>query len=197
MLRIIVLTALFVAASLSQSRAEDRFFGFTLKGEVINPLCLEHIHPWYSDGVIIVKSLILDYCQESNWAFADSPIEVQGNVVSTKVKGAIDSEVTSSTFSYEIVGRTDNGLFIAILAGNSEIAAYRIDEQVIRSDLFAPRPETVHMLTQVSLSTVDCLRKAWVKGNTVFIEKNVSDDSAPRSQRCTPKTETQHYDVTP
>src|SRR4051794_5819190 len=62
MFRFIMLGALFLAASAGSGQAEEKFFGFNLDGKVINPLCLEHIHPWYSDGSIIVRSLILDYC---------------------------------------------------------------------------------------------------------------------------------------
>lgn len=196
-MRIMILVLLFVSAVITESKAEDQYFGFTLAGKVINPLCLEHIHPWLSDSTIIVKSLILDYCQDSNWAYEDNPTTVDGNVVSTKVKGAIDSEVTSSIFSYEIVGKTDNGLFIAVLPQNSEVAAYRIDEQTIKSELFNPQPEKVHILTQVSLSLVLCMNKVWVKGNKVFVEHNVVDENAARPDMCTAKLQTDSYDVSP
>jgi len=167
-----------------------------LDSKVINPLCLEQMHPWLSDGVIIVKSLILDYCQDSNWAFDYNPVEVKGNIVSTKVKDAVDSEVTSSTFSYEIVGKTDNGLFIARLSEN-EIAAYTIEEKTINSDLLKPDPAKVHILTQVALSFVPCLQSAWVEGNKVFVTKNVYDQDAPRPEQCKPQTETLSYEVSP
>jgi hypothetical protein len=191
-----IFIALFLAASFGPGHAQDRFFGFTIKGQVINPLCLEHIHPWSSDGVIIVKSLVLEYCQDSNWAFADNPIEVEGDVVSTKLKNGVDSEVSSSIFSYRIVGKTDNGLFIALLPEN-EVAAYTIAEQTIKSDLFAPDPDRVHVLTQVALSSVACLQTIRVEGNTVIVTKNVLDEHAPRSDQCTPKIETVSYHVSP
>lgn len=197
MFRHIISAMLFLAASVGCGQADEKFHGFNLDGKVINPLCLQRIHPWVSDGVIIVKSLILDYCQDSNWAFADNPIRVDGNVVSTLVKGEVDSEIESATFSYEIVGKTDNGLFIAILAGTGDIAAYRIDEQVIKSDLFTPNPQKVRILTAVAEAHMDCMQKVWVVGNKVFIERNVVNETGPRYARCKPQVETLSYDVSP
>jgi hypothetical protein len=188
--------ALFLAASIGRGQAAEKFFGFTLDGKVINPLCLEHMHPWLSDGVIIVKSLILDYCQDSNWAFNANPVEVKDDIVSTKLKDGVDSEMSSSTFSYEIVGKTDNGLYIAWLSGN-EVAAYTLEEKAIKDDLFDPKPAKVHILTQVSLSFVPCLEKVWVKGNKVFVTKDVYDQEAPRPDQCKAQKETVSYEVSP
>jgi hypothetical protein len=191
-----IVTALFLAALSGFGRADEKFHGFTLKGEIINPLCLEHIHPWYSDGVPIIKTLILDYCQDSNWASLYTPIEVEGDVVSTRLKDGVDSAVSSSTFSYQIIGKTENGLFIALLPQN-EIAAYTITEQTIHSDLLDPRPDRVHILTQVALSFVPCLQKAWVEGSKVFVTKNVFDADAPHADHCKPGIETVSYAVSP
>lgn len=196
MFRLMAFAVLFLAASIGHGQAEEKFFGFNLNGKVINPLCLEHIHPWYSDSVVIIKSLILDYCQDSNWAFNDYPVKVDGDIVSIKLKDGVDSEVSSSTFSYQIVGKTDNGLFIARLPEN-EIGAYTIEEKTIKSDLFAPNPDKVHILTQVALSFVPCLQKAWVEGNKVFLTKNVYDQDAPRADQCKPQIETVSYQVSP
>lgn len=197
MIRSMLIAALFLAASTLHGQAEEKFFGFTVKGEPVNPVCLEHIHPWLSDTDIIIKSIILDYCQDSNWAFPFNPIKVDGDLVSTVIKGVEDSEIQSSTFSYRVVGKTDNGMFILELPANNEMAAYTITEQTIKSDLFEPDPTKVKILTQVSLSSVFCVEKAWVKGNTVFVQKHVRDENALRSGMCTPKMETVSYDVAP
>jgi hypothetical protein len=146
--------------------------------------------------VPIIKTLILDYCQDSNWAFNDYPVQVDGNRVSIRLKDGVDSEVSSSIFSYEIVGRTESGVFIALLAGN-EIAGYTITEQTISSDLFNPRPDKVHILTQVGLSSVDCLRSIRVEANSVVIEKNVFDSAASRPEQCTARIETVAYPIRP
>jgi hypothetical protein len=196
MFRFMALVVLFLAASIGRGQAEEKFFGFNLGGKVINPLCLEHIHPWYSDGSIIIRSLILDYCQDSNWAYDDYPVEVKGDVVSIKLKDGVDSEVSSSTFSYRIIGKTDNGLYIAWLAGN-EMAAYTIEEKTLATELFDRKPDKVHILTQVGLSFVPCLQKAWVEGNKVFLTKNVYDQDAPRGGQCKPQLETVSYEVSP
>jgi hypothetical protein len=196
-LRSMLIAMLFLAASVLPGQAVEKFYGFTVKGEPVSPVCLEHIHPWLSDTDIIIKSIILDYCQDSNWAFAFNPIKVDGDLVSTVIKGKEDSEVESSTFDYRVAGKTDNGMFILELPANNEIAAYTITEQTIKSDLFNPQPSKEHILTQVSLSFVFCVERVWVKGNTVFVEKHVRDENAPRSEMCTPKMETVSYDVAP
>ena len=197
MIRSMLMAALFLAASTLHGQAAEKFYGFTVNDEPVNPVCLEHIHPWLSDSDIIIKSIILDYCQGSNWAFAYNPIKIDGDLVSTVIKGKEDSEIESSTFSYRVVGKTDNGMFILMLPDNNEIAAYTITEQTIKSDLFEPDPTKVKILTQVSLSIVMCVEKAWVKGNRVFVEKHVRDENALRSGMCTPKMETVSYDVSP
>jgi hypothetical protein len=192
-----LIAALFLAASSAHGQAAEKFFGFTVKGEPVSPVCLEHIHPWLSDTDIIIKSVILDYCQDSNWTFAYNPIKIDGDLVSTVIKDKVDSEVESSTFDYEVAGKTDNGMFILMLPANNEIAAYTITEQTIKSDLFDPHPLKKQILTQVSLSFVACMEKAWVKGNTVFVQKHVRDENAPRSEECNTKLETVSYEVSP
>jgi hypothetical protein len=193
----LIATLLLAASHVHGTGAAEKFYGFTVNGEPVSPVCLEHIHPWLSDTDIIIRSIILDDCQDSNWAFAYNPIRIDGDVVSTVIKGKVDSEVESSTFSYEVVGRTDNGMFILMLPANSEIAAYSITEQTIKSDLLDPRPARKKILTQVSRSFVACLEKAWVKCNTVFVRKHVRDENAPRPEQCTPKMETVSREVSP
>lgn len=193
MIRSMLIATLFLAASCAHGQAAEKFYGFTVKGEPVSPVCLEHIHPWLSDTDIIIKSVILDYCQDSNWTFAFNPIKIDGDLVSSRIKGEEDSEIESATFSYRVIGKTDNGMFILELPGNNEIAAYTITEQTIKSDLFDPKPEKMQILTQVSLSFVFCVDKAWVKGNTVSVQRHVRDDNA----HCTDKVETVSYDVAP
>lgn len=196
MVRFTALVVLFLAASIGCSHADEKFFGFNLDGKVINPLCLEHIHPWYSDNTIIVRSLILDYCQDSNWAADNDAVEVKGDVVSIKLNDSADSGTSSSTFSYQIIGKTTNGLYIARLPEN-EMAAYTIEEKVLATELFDRKPDKVRILTQVGLSFVPCLQKVWVEGNKVFLTKNVYDQDAAHADQCKPQIETVSYDVSP
>ncbi|MDB5526574.1 MAG: hypothetical protein JWM58_4337 [Rhizobium sp.] len=195
MFRYMFFATLFLAASVSHGQAEEKFHGFTINGEVINPMCLQNMHPWYSDGDIIIKSLNLDYCQNSNWAFAANPIKVEGDVVSTKVQGAVMSEVTSDSFSYKPIGKTTDGLFIVMLPDNGEIAAYRIDERIVKDDLFGTKTSKVHILTAIGQSWFRCLNNAWMKGNKVVIERRIPHEDKPRSEECDTKMETVEYEI--
>lgn len=194
MLRIIAYSMLFILVFGGSSEAEEKFLGFNIGGEVINPMCLQKMRPWFSDGGIIVKSIVLDNCQNSNWAYAANPITVDGNVVSTKVEGAVASEVESEVFSYQVVGRTDDGLFVLRLS-NNWVAAYRIDEQVVKDELFKQQTSKVRVLTALGESWVPCLQKLEVKGNKVVIEKQIYHPDAARPDQCDTRMETVEYDI--
>jgi hypothetical protein len=194
MLRTLAYSMLFILALGSCGQAEEKFLGFNIGGEVINPMCLQKMRPWFSDGGIIVKSIVLDNCQNSNWAYATNPITIDGNVVSTKVEGAVASEVESEVFSYEVVGRTDSGVFVLRLSDNW-VAAYRIDEQVVKDELFKPQTSKVHVLIALGESWVPCLQKVEVKGNKVVIEKQIYRQDAARSDQCDTRMETVEYDI--
>jgi hypothetical protein len=194
MLRMFAYSMLFILALGARSEAEERFLGFNIGGEVINPMCLQKMRPWYSDGAIIIKSIVLENCQNSNWAYAVNPIVVDGNLVSTKVEGAVASEVESEVFSYEVAGRTDSGVFVLMLSDNW-VAAYRIDEQVVKDELFKPQTSRVHVLTALGESWVPCLQKVAVKGNKVVIEKQIYHQDAARPDQCDTKMEMVEYDI--
>lgn len=108
----------------------------------------------------------------------------------------VSTEIEGENFSYQVIGKTDSGLFIVQHTGN-DIAAYRIDEQAIKPDLLKLETEKVHILTVVSDSFVPCFKQAKVKGDTVVIEKQVSDLRASHAEQCKEETETVEYKIKP
>jgi hypothetical protein len=162
------------------TKSVEKFGGFSVNGEAINPVCISRMRPWQSDKDIIVKSIVLEECQKSNWAFHEKPIDIKNDVVSTEVEG--------ENFGYKVIGKTDSGLFIVHHSGN-ELAAYRIDEQQVKPDMLKPDTRKVHVLTVVSDTFVPCFKRATVDGDTLIIEKNAFDHKAPRATQCKPEVE--------
>src|SRR4051812_34466941 len=105
MLKTMIAAATANLALALQVAAAEPFFGFNLNGEAIDPVCIHHMLPWISDGGTIVKSIVLEECQGSNWAYHKGEVEVSGNVVSV-------DDVEGARFGYEVFGRTASGLFI-------------------------------------------------------------------------------------
>jgi hypothetical protein len=195
MSRIFVSAVLVMMASVPQAQAQtalptksvEKFGGFSVNGEVINPVCISRMRPWQSDKDIIVKSIVLEECQKSNWAFHEKPVDIKNGVVSTEVEG--------ESFGYKVIGKTSSGLFIVHHSGN-ELAAYRIDERQVRPDMLKPDARKVHVLTLVSDTFVPCFKNARIDGDTLHVEKNAFDHKAPRASQCKPEVEKMEYKIT-
>ena len=165
-------------------QAEEALGGFTLGGEPINPVCIGKMQPWISDRGIIIKSIVLETCQKSNFGFHKKRVNV--------ADGNVSAELEGGPFGYKVVGETDSGLFI-LQQSENVIGAYRIEEQEVKPDLFKPDVEKVHVLTSVANSFVPCLKKLAVKGDAVLVEKHVYDPKAPHAQQCGEKRESAEY----
>lgn len=187
MIKGIVLAAA-VAAAASSAQAAEPFQGFNLGGKAINPTCLQKMVPWASDNGIIVRSLVLETCQDSNWAFNDKPVEVTGDTVSTTIE--------DEPFSYQVLGKTTSGVFLVLQTGN-EINAYRIDVTPVKPDLLEAKTKPVHVLTLLSQSFVPCLQSAVVQGDVLVVKKQVSDLNAPHAFQCKTKIQTLRYTIAP
>ena len=177
---------LWVAAS--QAQAAEAFKGFSLNGKAINPVCLQKMRPWDSDNGIIVRSIVLETCQDSNWAFNDTPAQVKGDTVSTVIE--------NEPFSYQVLGRTTSGVFLVKQTGN-EIFAYRIETTPVKADLLEGKAAPAHVLTALGRSFVPCLQSAVVKGDALVVQKQVSDMDAPHAEQCKTKVETVRYVIAP
>lgn len=188
MIKRLALTGAMLCAMVAQAGAAEPFQGFNLGGKAINPTCLQKMQPWASDSGIIVRSIVLETCQASNWAFNDNPVEVKGDTVSTTVE--------DEPFSYQVLGKTTSGVFLVLQTGN-EINAYRIEATQVKSDLLAARTTPVHVLTLLGQSFVPCLQSAMVQGDKLVVKKQVSDMNAPRAEQCKTKVQTVQYAIAP
>lgn len=188
MLKRFALVGAILMASLSQAHAAEPFKGFNLAGKAINPVCLSKMAPWISDTAIIVRSIVLETCQDSNWAFNDSPVKIKGDTVSTEIEG--------ESFSYEVIGRTTSGVFLVSQSGE-QIFAYRIDVAQVKADLLEGKARPAHVLTALGQGFVPCFLSAKVKGDVLVVQKQVSDLNAPRSDQCKSKIEMVQYPIAP
>lgn len=182
----IILVGIIMLVTLAHSQAAEPFHGFNLNSEAINPVCINKMRPGLSDQGIIVKSIILENCQNSNWGFHSKPINIKGNEISTELE---EGEV----FSYEVIGKTDSGLFIVFHTGY--IAAYSIEEQIIKKDLLKPETEKIHVLTIIGDSFVPCFMRAKLKGNILIIDKHVFNLEASNAEQCKDEMETFKYQI--
>ncbi|HPA39702.1 MAG TPA: hypothetical protein PLV04_13215 [Phenylobacterium sp.] len=185
--RLAMIGAVWCAAA-AQAQAAEPFQGFNLGGKAINPVCLQKMAPWASDNGIIVRSIVLETCQDSNWAFNDQPVQVAGDTVSTVIE--------DEPFSYQVLGKTTSGVFVLKQTGN-EIYAYRIDVVATKPDLLAPATRPVHVLTVLGESFVPCLQSAVVQGDKLVVKKQVSDMNASRAEQCKTKVQTVQYPIAP
>jgi hypothetical protein len=188
MFRSIALLGAMTLMSLLQAQAAESYQGFNLDGQAINPVCIHKMRPWLSDGAIIVRSIVLDNCQDSNWGFHKEPVTVEDDSVSVVIEGEI--------FKYQVIGRTLSGLFVLLLTDNY-ITTYRIEEQTIQPDVLKPQTEKVRVLTAIVESWVPCFSQARVEGNKLIIEKQIFDPNAPRPEQCKDETETVEAEMKP
>jgi len=62
---------------LSAAATPRRNFWLHARQQGDQPALPRTLRRWYGDSVIIIQSLILDYCQDSNWAVNDLPMKVE------------------------------------------------------------------------------------------------------------------------
>ncbi len=174
---IALITTLSILTFIHACFATEMLYGFNIDGYPINPVCIYKVYPSPSEKNMIIRSIFIQECQNSNFGFHEGDISVQNNTVSTTVNG--------KTVKYEVFGRTNDGIFIIMLDGNI-MAAYTLDDHFIISD-FLERKKRVSIskaLTVVGYSFIPCFKVARVYGNIVVIESNVYDASAPRAEQC-------------
>ena len=76
---IIFLILFFSFVSSANGSESDRtdYYGFNFQGKTINPKCINLLQPWMSDGATIIKSIIVNTCQNSNQAYEGIGFDVQ------------------------------------------------------------------------------------------------------------------------
>lgn len=169
----------FLALS-TQAQASDALRGFSLYDKAINPVCIKNMLPNVSDSGIIIKSIVLEACQESNWAHYKN-LTVTDDVVT--------AEMEKESFSYQVIGKTKSGDYVLKLSGN-KIAAFRISEQLTPPNY---NSDKTHILTVVSESFVPCLKSVKLEEDKVLIEQNEYDPKASHAQQCKGEIKTLEY----
>ena len=167
--------------------------GFSYKGAIINPKCVNLLQTWSSESPeygIIHRSIIIDSCQDSDLAY-------EGRDFSVGEDGTIsyyeDPQDGHSYFGYKVVGRTLNNIFVLFHSGY--IGLYRLEEQEMIFDFSQKTKKPVLVLTKISGSWTPCFDAAETRGNALIVRKGVWDSSAPRSSQCTEATEELTFDL--
>lgn len=168
-------------------------FGFRHNGNIINPKCINLLQTFESESPefgIILRSVIIDSCQESNLAFKgrDYHLSSDGSV---SYYGDLDDG--HSYFKYEVLGKTERGVFA--LAHSGYIGLYRLESQPVDFDFNYSNEQMVSVLTKLSQSWMPCFRTAQVKGNQLQVIKHVWDPAASRVEQCSEKLETVTFDL--
>ena len=167
--------------------------GFNYQGKVINPKCVNLLQVWGSESPeygIIAKSIIIDSCQDSNLAF-------EGKNFTTDKKGTItyyeDPKDGRSSFSYRVVGRTLNNIFVLFHSGY--IGLYKLEEQDVIFDFSKKEKTSVTVLSKLSETWTPCFQSAHIIGNKIIINKFEWDSSTSRANQCTKVNEKLVFDL--
>jgi uncharacterized protein len=130
------------------------FYGFTFNGKPINPECVSLFNDSL-DGNIIVASIYLNSCVESNAAFSGKYAFVDRKGAVKYYRKASDSwERNDGFYSYRVLGKTDNGTFVLKTLSNwngSLTSANLLLLKIKDIQLSTPDTEGKHVLTSVSL----------------------------------------------
>ncbi|MGR5308096.1 hypothetical protein [Vibrio mediterranei] len=168
-------------------------YGFHHNGNIINPKCVNLLQAWNSESPqygIILRSVIIDSCQESNLAFKGRDYHVSSD---GSVSYYEDPDDGHSYFKYEVLGKTERGIFA--LAHLGYIGLYRLENQPVDFDFNYSNEQMVSVLTKLSQSWVPCFRSAQVKGNQLQVIKHVWNPAASRAEQCTDTLETVTFDL--
>ena len=159
-----------VLFSTEVSAEELNRFGFTHAGQPINPKCVNLLQPWMSDYGIIVRSLVIDTCQESNLAF-----EGRENV-SLSNEGTVsyyeDPNDSHTYFGYKVLGVTQSN--IHVLQHMGELGFYRLERMKLRP-YFNEDTEISMVLTKLSSDDSYCFVSASVEKNIAVITRSKRD----------------------
>lgn len=167
------------------SFADDNMFGFALNGEPINPKCVELLQPWISDYGIIIRSIVVDTCQESNLAFEG---KYNINISNDGTVGYYEDPQDGHTyFGYKVLGLTANNIYVVQHMG--KLGFYRIQNSKIRHN-WIDEDEDSKVLTKLSGDDSFCFVSAQIDGNIVKINRLEQE-----SKWCGSKEYTTTYDL--
>lgn len=149
---------------------------FKFKDKIINPACIKLMVPWISDYGVIIKQVVLDYCQDSNLAYDGKESYKNG------ATGFFDSD--GEYFEYKVLGKLKNNSFFLHQTGN-EIAKYKISKEELITDLILGKKSEITVLTKLSEDIfIPCYQSAKVENNSLIITKKVFDPNKPDASQC-------------
>ena len=163
---------------------EDTMKDFKIDGQVINPACIKLMQPWKSEhSNIIVRSIVLENCQNSNVAF--SGIQAYKNGETSYCEDPNDGH---TCFEYKYLGKTDDGTYFLFHQGY--VGAYFISEKKLKDDLKVKKSTRLHVLTKIGDSLIPCFQEATIDKNQLIIVKKKFDAYQPTAFQCQKESET-------
>ncbi|CAE6900989.1 hypothetical protein ACOMICROBIO_GDFFDHBD_01518 [Vibrio sp. B1REV9] len=183
----------FTAFAQDEEPLSSIVYGFHHNGNIINPKCVNLLQAWNSESPqygIILRSVIIDSCQESNLAFKGRDYHVSSD---GSVSYYEDPDDGHSYFKYKVLGKTERGVFALAHSGN--IGLYRLETQPVDFDFNNSNEQMVSVLTKLSQSWVPCFESATVQGNQLQVEKHIWDPAVSRAEQCSEKLETVTFDL--
>lgn len=188
-----ILCILLITSTMTASNAKDKekFEGFSLKGEIINPICIANMQPWLSEkpSTIIVRSIILEDCQKSNWASYSDAIETRTDDKGNKYVFVNRNE--EGYFSYQVIGQTKSQKFILFQRDGSgsldspTLAAYQLTDETIVPDFKKSNAKRVHKLTLLSVFDAPCFISGSIDGeNFIMKSKRHNPEATGAANMC-------------
>lgn len=188
---LILFSLLFAVTCKTESDQKPGLSDFSFKGQPINPKCVNLLQTWISENTsIITKSIIIDTCQNSNLAF-------EGEEYLTNQDGSIgyyeDTNNAQSYFSYKVLGRTSNKVFVLFHSGS--IGLYKFEEESITFDFSTKKSSAARILTKLSETRMPCFVSAKLSGNALSVNKHEFDEYAPTALQCKKEVEQLIFDL--
>ncbi len=159
-----------------------------IDGKAVNPACIELMQPWLSEKSndnVIIKSVVLDTCQNSNLAFKGREPTVNDDGTISYYKDPDDGH---SRFAYRYLGKTSKGIHYIFHNGN--IGVYSITNEKIISDLQKNTTRNVTVINKLGDSFVPCFQDGVVKNDNLIIKVKAYMPDEPVAFQCSDSIET-------
>ncbi len=159
-----------------------------IAGEIVNPACIKLMQPWSSesaDSTVIIKSVVLDTCQNSNLAFNGQKPTIDDNGTVSYYEDPTDGH---SRFVYQYLGKTLKGT--SYIFHNGTIGAYAITRENVITDLQKNTIKSVAVINKLGDLFVPCFQSAIVKNDTLIVKVRKYSPDKPSAFQCSNIIET-------
>lgn len=180
-MKLLLLITLLVFGHAAHAEEHSIPDSFKINGEFINPQCVEQLQTWISESdSIIVQSIVLDTCQDSNLAFEGRETFYQnGNEIG--YTGDADDAHDDFSYTYQ-ASLSDNK---HILSHGSDLVLYEIMNKRLAFDVAENDFRDVHVLSIIgSIGYFHCFKSAEISENTLTINRRVYYPENPRATAC-------------